>query len=178
LTDDPLPTFRYYPDPLADQTIEPSQIECAACGRTRGCIVTSTAYGADVPDDARFCPWCIADGSAHRLYGVTFNEVEAGAAPEAIAEVEQRTPGFVTWQDWAWPTHCDDVGVYLGQPPSEELRANREAYDALLADIAQWDWGRDMDYVRDFIDGLGGSQVAYLFECPRCSKQLLRWDID
>ena len=178
MTREGLPKFRYYRDPLADETIERSRVECAACRRARGFIVTSTVYGADVPEGTRFCPWCVWDGSAHHLYGATFNEVEAGASPEATAEVEQRTPGFVTWQDWWWPTHCDDVGVYLGQPSGEELRANREAYDALLGDIAQWDWGRDEDYVRDFVDGLGGSQVAYLFECPRCEKQLLRWDMD
>jgi uncharacterized protein CbrC (UPF0167 family) len=68
--------------------------------------------------------------------------------------------------------------VYLGQPSGDELRANREAYDALLADIGRWDWGRDADYVHDFIDGLGGTHVAYLFGCPRCGRQLVRWDAD
>jgi hypothetical protein len=96
--DDQLPTFRYYPGPLAGKTIEPSPIKCAACRQTRGYIVTALAYGVDVPADAQFCPWCVADGSAHRLSTVMFNEVEAGA-PEAMPEVAQRTPGFLTWQD-------------------------------------------------------------------------------
>ena len=175
---EPLPRFRYYRDPVGDATIEPSEAVCAACERSRGFIVTSTAYGTDVPEDARFCPWCVAAGVAHQRYGVTFNEVDRGATAEATAEVRVRTPGFLSWQDWDWPTHCDDVCVYLGQPTGEELRGNREAYDALLADIRQWDWGRDEEYVRDFIDGLGGSHVAYLFQCSRCEKQLVRWDAD
>ena len=178
MTPEPLPTFRYYLDPVADETVEEAPAECAACGRRRGFLVTWTAYGVGVPDDAQFCPWCVADGNAHRRYGVTFNEVETGASQEAADEVAQRTPGILTWQDWAWPTHCGDVAVYLGQPTGEELRANAEAYDALLADIRQFEWGRDEDYVRDFVHGLGGSHVAYLFECPRCSKQLVRWDAD
>jgi uncharacterized protein CbrC (UPF0167 family) len=178
MTPEPLPAFRYYRDPGADETIEESPVECSACGRARGFVVTSTAYGVDVPDEAQFCPWCVADGSAHRRYGVTFNEVEAGASQEATDEVAQRTPGILTWQDWDWPTHCGDVGVYLGQPTGDELRANREAYDALLADIRRFEWGRDEDFVHDFVDGLGGGHVAYLFECPRCRKQLVRWDAD
>jgi uncharacterized protein CbrC (UPF0167 family) len=173
-----LPTFRYYRDPLGDKTIEPSSATCAACGRARGFIVTTTSYGADVPGDAAFCPWCVADGTAARKFGAFFNEVDRGAEAEATAIVEHRTPGFPTWQDWSWPTHCGDVGVYLGQPSGTELRANAEALAALLADVAQYEWGRDEDYMRDFLDGLGGSQVVYLFECPRCGKQLVRWDLD
>jgi uncharacterized protein CbrC (UPF0167 family) len=178
VSSEPPPAFPYYRDPVADGTIERSTEECAACGRARGFIVTTLAYGEDVPADARFCPWCIADGTAHQRFGATFNEVDLGAAEEATAEVSERTPGFLTWQEVGWPTHCHDVGVYLGQPSGDQLRSNPEALDALRADLAQWDWGRDDDYVRDFIDGLGGSQVAYLFECPRCATQLVRWDQD
>jgi len=167
-----------YRDPVSDGTIEESPAECSACGRSRGFVITSTAYGIDVPNDAQFCPWCVADGRAHQRYGVTFNEVGADASQEAAGEVAQCTPGFLTWQDWAWPTHCGDVGVYLGQPTGDELRANQEAYDALLANIRQFDWGPDDDYVRVFVDGLGGSSVAYVFECPRCGKQLVEWDAD
>ena len=43
MTPEPLPTFRYYPDPGADETIEEATAECAACGRARGFVVTSTA---------------------------------------------------------------------------------------------------------------------------------------
>jgi uncharacterized protein CbrC (UPF0167 family) len=173
-----LPTFRYYRDPLGDETIEPSSSECAACGRARGFIVTSTAYGADVPQDAQFCPWCVADGTANGKFGAFFNEVDPAAEAGAAATVRDRTPGFPTWQDWSWPTHCGDVGVYLGQPSGGELRRNSEALNALLADVAGYEWGRDEQYMHDFIDGLGGSQVVYLFECPRCGEQLVRWDLD
>jgi uncharacterized protein CbrC (UPF0167 family) len=173
-----LPTFRYYRDPVGDGTIERSGVACSACGRARGVIVTSTIYAADIPKDARFCPWCVADGTAHSRFGAFFNGVEPGADPSAAAEVRERTPGFPTWQDFDWPTHCEDVGVFLGEPSGDELRANPEALEALLSDIRQWDWGRDEDYVNAFVDGLGGSQVVYLFECPRCGKQLVRWDQD
>ncbi len=75
MSPEPLPTFRYYRDPVSDGTIEESPAECSACGRSRGFVITSTAYGIDVPNDAQFCPWCVADGRAHQRYGVTFNEV-------------------------------------------------------------------------------------------------------
>lgn len=172
---DPLPAFRYYRDPLGDDTIVASPEVCAACGQARGFVVTSTT---GLAHDIRFCPWCVADGSAHSKFRAWFNEVAAGASPASADEVQYRTPSFPTWQDWDWPTHCGDVGVYLGQPTGEELRANPAAYEALMEDVAQYEWGSDLEYMRGFVDGLGGSQVAYLFECRHCQAQLVRWDLD
>jgi uncharacterized protein CbrC (UPF0167 family) len=172
------PTFTYYEDPYSDGTIEESDVECAGCSRRRGLIATCVAYGADVPDEASFCPWCVADGTAHTNFGAFFNEVDAGAATEAQQEVEFRTPGFDTWQDWSWPTHCGDVGVYRGQPTGAELRANPDALAALLRILREWPWGRDATFVDEFIDGLGGSAVAYLFTCRHCGIALVTWDSD
>jgi uncharacterized protein CbrC (UPF0167 family) len=174
----PLPSFRYYQAPIEDGTIEESGDKCARCGRERGFIVKSLLYSATLPDDARFCPWCVADGSAAAEFDGTFNQVAPGASAEAADVVRRRTPGFLSWQDVDWPTHCGDVGVYLGQPSGDELRQNRQALDALMAEVTQYDWAQDEEYMRDFIDGLGGSQVVYLFECPTCGTQLIRWDLD
>jgi uncharacterized protein CbrC (UPF0167 family) len=172
------PPFTYYEDPYSDGTVEQSDVECSGCARRRGWISTCLAYGADVPDEASLCPWCIADGTAHAKFGASFNEVGVDAAREAREEVEFRTPGFLTWQDWDWPTHCGDVGVYRGQPSGAELRANPDALAALLRGLRQWEWARHVTYVEDFIDGLGGSAVAYLFTCRHCGIPLVTWDQD
>ena len=178
MTESP-PHFTYYPDAIADGRVHRSDKVCAACRRARGWISDALLYSATKPDDAYFCPWCIADGTAVRLFPGSFNELEDGDTDaEAARIVVERTPNFETWQDWSWPTHCGDVGVYLGQPSGTELRANTKALDALLADVAQYEWGRDADFMREFLNGLGGSQVVYLFECPCCGEQLVRWDLD
>ncbi|MBA3306457.1 MAG: CbrC family protein [Thermoleophilaceae bacterium] len=62
-----LPIFKYYPDPVAGGSVEASDAACAGCKRRRGFISPSLLYAEKVPDDARFCPWCIADGSATAL---------------------------------------------------------------------------------------------------------------
>ena len=173
-----LPNFDYYRDPVTDGSIAPSVERCTVCGRRRGFIFTGVAYGERVPDDAKFCPWCISEGGAHTSCGASFNLVDAAASPDAQEEVQYRTPGFLRWQDWDWPTHCNDVAVYLGQPSGDELRANPAALQALLEDLREWEWGRDEAYVEEFIDGLGESQIAYLFECRRCRAQLVAWDQD
>ncbi|MFJ9673062.1 CbrC family protein [Streptomyces sp. NPDC101221] len=58
-----LPFFRYHPDPLASGSIRASAESCACCGRSTGWIYTATFYSAQEVS-GRFCPWCIADGSA------------------------------------------------------------------------------------------------------------------
>jgi len=173
------PSFTYYRDPLKDGSVERSDDTCSACGRRRGFICSCTAHGLELPEDVRFCPWCVADGRAHTRFGVSFNLVSADAPRKAREEVEYRTPGFVSWQDWGWPTHCDDVAVYIGQPGGDELRASPEAYEALLQELRRdCDWTEDEDYLTSFINGLGASAVAYLFECRRCHKPIVCWDAE
>jgi uncharacterized protein CbrC (UPF0167 family) len=178
VTDSP-PHFAYYPDAIADGRVHPSDRECAACRRARGWISDAILHSASKPEDAYFCPWCIADGTAVRLFGGSFNELDDGAADDEAARIAaERTPSFETWQDWFWPTHCGVPAVYRGQPSGDELRAYPEAFAALLADIRQYDWGRDEKYVAEFIDGLGGGHVAYLFQCSSCGLPMVPWDAD
>jgi uncharacterized protein CbrC (UPF0167 family) len=103
----------------------------------RGWISDALLYSATKPGDAYFCPWCIADGAAVRLFGGSFNEVDDGVADDEAARiVSERTPNFETWQDWYWPAHCGVPGIYRGQPSGEEIRAYPEALAALLADLS------------------------------------------
>ena len=88
-----LPAFPYYRDPVTDGSIASSDERCAACGRQRAFIFTGVAHGERVPDDAKFCPWCISEGKAHASFGASFNLVAIGASQEAHDEVAFRTPG-------------------------------------------------------------------------------------
>ncbi len=176
---EPLPDFTFYPGATADGRVHASDRACAACGRARGWISDALLYSENKPDDTHFCPWCIADGTAVSRFGGSFNELEAGVANEQAARtVTERTPNFETWQDWSWPVHCGLPGVYRGQPSGAELRAQPEALAVFLADLSEYRWGRDEAYVAEFVDGLGGSQVAYLFECPSCNVPMVCWDQD
>jgi uncharacterized protein CbrC (UPF0167 family) len=177
---EPLPTFRYYPDPVSDGTLVASDAVCSACGRARSWIATSLLYSAAVPDDARFCPWCIADGSAVSRFGGTFNQLALGATSEADAEVEQRTPNFETWQDWEWPVHCHDGMAYLGQPRAGELRRHADAFEALRTELRELPWAREGNAADEFIDTLDpeAGAVAYLFRCLHCGTHRAIWDQD
>ncbi|MFD4595759.1 CbrC family protein [Streptomyces rubiginosohelvolus] len=61
-----LPLFRHHPDSLASGSIRAATETCACRTCNTGWIYTATFYTA-YEVTGRFCPWCIADGSAAEL---------------------------------------------------------------------------------------------------------------
>ena len=64
--DEPLPAFKYHPDPVATGSIKADpDAPCLACNRIRGYIYEGPAYSEKYDYLTHsLCPWCIADGSA------------------------------------------------------------------------------------------------------------------
>lgn len=173
-----VPRFRFYADPVGDGQITESSEACASCGRSRGWISNAALYSDTVPDDAMFCPWCIADGSAAARFDGSFNELEAAVASGGD-ELTRRTPNFESWQDLSWPVHCDVPAVYLGQPTGAEINAEAAIRSAVERDLAE-SGELSPDQIEDVIDTCGPDSSArvYLFRCEQCSQHLARQDYD
>lgn len=171
------PSFRLYADPIGEGRFLRSDATCDACGQARGWVSDAILYTSDRSKGV-MCPWCIADGTAVRKWGGTFNEVADPLPADRLVEVCERTPGIATWQDWDWPCHCNDAMRYLGQPTDVELRAQPAALDSLLTDLRQYEWGNDKERVDEFLGGLGRGQVAYHFRCLHCGADTVVWDSD
>jgi uncharacterized protein CbrC (UPF0167 family) len=173
---EPLPAFKYHPDPVATGSVVASDTECECCGQSRGYIYVGPVYGENEYDE-RICPWCIADGSAHDNLEVSFTDENGvggyedawcAVAEEIVEQVAYRTPGFNGWQQEQWWTHCDDAAEFLGVAGKAELVAlGPEAVAAIRAqanmdDEAQWG---------GFFNSLhkDGSPTAYVFRCRKCA---------
>ena len=171
-----LPTFRYYPDPLATGSIVPSDNICTVCRKARGYIYPGPPYGKEEYMD-EICPWCIADGSAHRLLHVEFADgafigTSLGSwpgteIPDSIKdEIAFQTPSFNGWQTELWLGHCGDAAAFLAPVGYQELEAlGSEAIEAIrsstgLEGDAWWDF-----YLRLNKDG---SPTGYIFRCLHC----------
>jgi uncharacterized protein CbrC (UPF0167 family) len=180
MTSDPLPIFRYHPDPTSTGSVQPSTNECAACGVARAFVYTGPVYAADELVD-ELCPWCIADGTAAEAFDAAFTDVGFGvpdAVPDAVrTEVSQRTPGFAGWQQEHWLYHCDDAGAYLGRVGYAELVAHADALEMVLHEHDPYGWTAEQSQA--YVRGLDadGDATAYLFRCLHCDAHLAYSDM-
>jgi uncharacterized protein CbrC (UPF0167 family) len=172
-----LPVFRYHPDPLATGSIRADDRPCLGCSRARGYIY----FGAVFTEknfilDEHLCPWCIADGTAARRFGASFNDTGAvdGISDAAREEIERRTPGFHGWQQEQWLACCGDGAAFLGVAGKKELQ--RDFPDAIPAvkKVLRENFDLSKEDAQEFFDGLSkdGEPSAYLFRCLHCQKYL------
>ncbi|MFJ8650115.1 CbrC family protein [Streptomyces sp. NPDC093546] len=167
-----LPSFRYHPDPVTSGSIRASAQRCVCCERATGWIYTATFYTAKEVG-GRFCPWCIADGSAAERFAGEFTDSYGldGVGEDVVHEVTRRTPGFSAWQDPRWLVHCGDAAAFVGEVGYTELAAHPEALDQLRADLRMEGW-RDETRRERFLTSLGGDATAMLFRCTVCGAHL------
>jgi uncharacterized protein len=168
-----LPRFIYHPDPVASGSIVESKAECRGCLQRRGWNYTGAVYAKDDLDEC-LCPWCIADGSAHAMFGAEFIEPPAvgdygawDSVPESVIdEVCHRTPSFNGWQQERWYTHCYDAAEFIGPVGALELGSYPPSARAAVAD----ECGFEADELTDYMNRLDKvyGPTAYLFRCRVC----------
>jgi uncharacterized protein len=119
-----LPRFTYHPDPLSTGSIVQTDEMCECCGEARGYKYAASMYARDRPKCV--CPWCIADGGAARKFDGSFLDdqplVQAGVPESVIDEVCFRTPGYASWQQQIWQSHCGDACEFHGDAVESEIR--------------------------------------------------------
>lgn len=175
-----LPTFRYHPDPLASGSIVGSDVECRRCRQSRGYIYTGPVYSEADLDDG-LCPWCIADGSAHREFDASFVDSEAFAPNvpgPVVAEVSERTPGYNTWQSEEWPACCNDATAFLAPAGISEIRKTyRELEGSVLSHII-YNMSISGGAATRLLESLNidAGPTAYLFQCLACGEHQFHID--
>jgi uncharacterized protein len=112
------PFFRFHPDAYEHGVFEESDALCSACGKSCVWKYTQHIYALP-PDPEAICARCIADGNVAKavpegdygLHDFSFDEEPS----EALAvEVEQRTPGFATYNPFVWPVRDGMPLAFLG----------------------------------------------------------------
>jgi hypothetical protein len=168
-----LPAFRYHPDPFASGSIKSGSVVCDCCGQARGFEYTASFYTAHKPKPA-LCPWCIANGEAAKKYAGQFSDSyplrHAGIAEDIIREVCERTPGYSSWQQEIWQSHCGDACEFHGDAEPAELRALSAP---ALANVLRAH-GMQEHHWRKIVDGYqkGGNPAVYKFVCRVCREPL------
>lgn len=171
-----LPRFTYHPNPIATESIIPSDETCECCGNARRYVYCTTPYGSKEIEFV--CPWCIADGTAGAKLGASFSDSwplsQAEISKEIIDEVTLRTPGYVSWQQESWIACCDDACEFHGDADPGELAALHGDDRSRVA--------KDFDLpIDDFEEMLKyyepkGSPAIYKFKCRHCGTAHYNWD--
>jgi uncharacterized protein CbrC (UPF0167 family) len=167
-----LPVFAYHPDPLASGSVKVSDAVCRCCGNARGYIYTGPAYCEEDLEDA-LCPWCIADGSAHAKFDVSFTD-EAGfpdGIPQTvIEEVAWRTPGFASWQEGQWLACCNDAAAFIEPAGHAEIAARYPRSEGDLMGYIVYKMAISGNAATRLLHSLNRDEgpTAYIFKCRHC----------
>lgn len=181
------PHFTYHPKAYELEVIEAIDIECECCGQRRGWIYSGNVHC--IADVDNVCPWCIADGSAHRKWDASFSQdIEGvtidgdaqidGASPQAVDAVMHHTPGYSSWQGAVWKTHCDDVCEFHGDISPQELASLPPDAEALFRQDHGWLF-RNHPTLRDLAEHYRpqGDLSLYKFLCRHCGIVRLHADL-
>jgi uncharacterized protein len=172
-----VPVFKYHPDPLSTGSMKASGATCDCCGQARGYEYTASFYTPRRPKPT-LCPWCISNGDAAKKYEGQFSDdypLQRALLPEGIiAEVCERTPGYSSWQQEVWQSHCNDACAFHGDAEPGELQSlTGNALSALLLSngIKERHW-------QPFLDGYekGGNPAMYKFVCRHCQVAIYKLD--
>ena len=165
------PTFKYHPNYYRLSDPAPEKSVCQCCGREVDVYENGLYSDEDVEC---VCLDFVSNGAAAKKFNGEFNSVDPDEQPNDPArtdEILHRTPSFDSWQDYSWPTCCDDYCAFLGHyadEPVKKLRISDDAYEAFDGDSLSAD---DLAYVKETGDGL-------VFQCLHCRKFYLIPDYD
>lgn len=180
-----LPVFALFADPVGEGVFKRGEARCDACGRARGWVYDGPVYSA-ADEEPTVCPWCIADGTAAAKLECTFNDGTifpmlpgtAQLTEEDRVLVEERTPGFTTWQGNHWMMCCGRACVYLGEAKPGDLEPGGRFEGAAEA-IFEDDEERDEEEKAEILEQIGGGEAgAYVFRCATCGGMKGYWDAD
>lgn len=178
-----LPKFKYSPNAYSIDVFENDEDICSICNEERNIRYTGSFYSIDEPD--YICPWCIADGSAAKMYDGEFNDycgIE-GVSPnpkepkpkiskELLLEITKKTPSYKSWQQERWMIHCNEPCAFIGYADTETIEP---LWEELKDDIENNRYGAD--FIKSSLSK-DGSLVGYLFQCLHCNQHRLHVDCD
>jgi len=167
-----LPVFKYHPDPIRSGSVQESKEKCRSCGQARGFIYTGPVYSEEDLEDA-LCPWCIADGSAHKKFDALFIDSEAfpDDVPEPVMEeIACRTPGYSAWQSEQWFTCCGEATAFLEPAGIQDIRQRYPQLEGDLMSYIVQELGISGGAARSMLESLDreAGPTAYVFKCQRC----------
>lgn len=171
-----LPQFKYHPNAYQLDIFSQEKGVCSVCENSREIKYTGPFYSEDEPE--YICPWCIYDGSAALKYEGQFNDYDgiediSGIGEDLLATITERTPGYTSWQQGVWLSHCNEPCAFVGYADSKTIKPYLEE---LKTDI-ELNIGYEPEAITNHLTK-NGSLAGYLFQCVKCGHHRLHADSD
>lgn len=174
-----LPIFKYFPNPIKLGSISKSNITCECCKTNRGYIYSASMYTSFNVEN--ICPWCIADGTAAEKFSGTFNNFGCDIDSDIIShntteEVMKRTPGFSTYQEENWQTHCDDACELLGLATAKDFKNISNSEKDRIVNNSYLD-DSEFKYLQELDSNIELDEF-FKFRCLHCGELRFMLDLD
>lgn len=138
------PYFRFYPGAYEEGgPFEASTDACEVCSRPCVWKYTGGVYVAG-PKASIVCARCIASGALTSFFGDRDFQLQSadlfGADPDLTDEVQHRTPGVPSYQDFEWPVLDGKPMTFAGYGEDKSLFATpavRSAIKTAFEEIGQ-----------------------------------------
>ena len=170
-----LPTFKYNPDPIKLGVIIEEETICPVCKKERDFVYVGPFYSVEEVEG--ICPWCIADGSAAQKFEGDFQDsysCDEVDKEEYLDELIYRTPGYTSWQQGYWLSHCGDFCSIIGYVGWEEIKYLENELESDIKRICD-EYNLTNEDFKNFLVNDGDFQ-GYLFQCNCCKKHRLHVD--
>lgn len=168
-------TFKYMSENYLATVFTEGLFTCDCCREVKELKYIGPQYSSGT-NDAILCAQCIQNGEAVEsgLVGF-FNEIDPECVDDNVSnEICCRTPGFFTWQDQEWATHCNDACEFHGDASAQDI------IDADESTIRIWmeRYDQSRKHWGSFMTGYlpGGDQGVYKFICKHCNAMVINWD--
>ena len=174
------PTFKYHPDPLGTGSIVESEVRCECCRKARGYIYTGAIYIPNYFEEKKICPWCIANGKAATKFNAEFTSTyalqKAGIDPAIILEIGTKTPGYSSFQEEVWLSHCNGACAFLGNASKDDVFYIAAHAEVDLVGGEEIDDERMLEIAKKYT--LDGGIGIYKFGCLHCNKIMYTFECD
>lgn len=174
-----LPKFKYHHDPVWTGNVVQTDFCCICCNKLRNYLYVGPVYTTyDI--DNEICIWCIAEGKAAKKFKASFGgdlDKISGINKQSIKELEERTPGYISWQGETWLTHCNEICVFYGDFSKRDLLYTN--FDDLKEYVKrELDWSEQdlKEYALIYDPKDSPNPAFYKFVCSVCYKVLIHCD--
>ncbi|MBI1493044.1 CbrC family protein [Halocynthiibacter styelae] len=160
-----IPTFTYFPAPLANDCMRLEPGTCPCCQEFRPHLYVGDMYHQEEHEEV--CLWCISDGRAAKQWGATFNsacDAPSGFSESILDIITKRTPGYMSWQGPNWLFSSNDAMVFTGEVNGKALlkENNKSKIAACLHALRQWHGNWPEESLNQI--GISTDPAVYLFQ--------------